>query len=149
MKAGKRIIFFVILLITLPASGFAEQKTNYYTNGNLWSEESYNEAGELHGVCRVYYKNGSLRSDLNYRNGKRDGINKWYLQSGKLKHLAAYRDGKVLTEKTYGTGWGVKQKGKNLLLKRAIADLEKLLAGEMSMDKFEKKWGWQKEKMQR
>ena len=56
--------------------------------------------GEPEGSGKVYYENGQLRGEVNYKNGKRNGIFKEYDNSGKLISSRAYVDGKLKTATT-------------------------------------------------
>lgn len=64
----------------------------FYKNGNL-KEEMYYSHGFLHGLSRVWYKDGQLKMMVHFRNDKPDGLEKWFYQNGNLKSEVAYKRG--------------------------------------------------------
>jgi len=72
-----------------------------YVIWNIWehtfrvhSSKNYKN-GILHGVCKEYYYNGSLRKQENYNNGKMvSPVVKTYFDNGILRHEAEYNNGK-------------------------------------------------------
>jgi antitoxin component YwqK of YwqJK toxin-antitoxin module len=69
-----------------------------YVIWNIWehtfrvhSSKNYKN-GILHGVCKEYYYNGSLRKQENYNNGKMvSPVVKTYFDNGILRHEAEYQ----------------------------------------------------------
>lgn len=59
---------------------------DFYLNGTLQMEGSYKDKSlkQKTGTFTYYYLNGKPSSILNYKNGKKYGIAKWYTISGKL-----------------------------------------------------------------
>ncbi len=55
----------------------------YFPNGNLFSEEIY-ENGKLEGDLKNYYKDGTLLEITHYSNGKKNGVSKKYSEEGIL-----------------------------------------------------------------
>ena len=45
------------------------------------------------GLNLSYYPSGELKSEINYKNGKKDGLGKWYFKSGKLKYQGNWKNG--------------------------------------------------------
>lgn len=73
----------------------------YYPNGVLKSEREYKD-GKKCGYGKYYYDNGKLEADYNYKNNERHGICKEYHYSGKLRLVCEYKNGKKQgTEKRY------------------------------------------------
>ena len=55
----------------------------YWKNGQLKSEVNY--VGYVReGISKKYHENGQLRSEVNYINGLREGISKKYHENGQL-----------------------------------------------------------------
>ena len=67
---------------------------NVYRDGNwLFSEVPFKN-GLRDGVQKDYYKSGKLRWSDFFKNGKREGLYKRYYRSGKLELEMPYKDGK-------------------------------------------------------
>jgi antitoxin component YwqK of YwqJK toxin-antitoxin module len=51
---------------------------------------------KIEGLYRTWYENGQLESEANYKDGKKDGLYRWWHcdSSGKLKEESNYKDGK-------------------------------------------------------
>ena len=54
----------------------------------------------INGSVKDYYENGQLKAELNYKNGKLDGLEKEYHQNGQLYIEENYKDGKLEGEST-------------------------------------------------
>ena len=63
------------VLIEMPEGNGINKE--YYKNGTIKEEVSYGN-GKLHGIFKEYYEDGSLKSEGNYNNGVMDGIVKEY-----------------------------------------------------------------------
>ena len=50
------------------------------------------------GVCKEYFKNGSLSCEGVYAKGEKTGEWKYYLLTGKLKAIGKYENGKMTGE---------------------------------------------------
>jgi hypothetical protein len=55
----------------------------YYDNGIIFYEQNF-KAGELDGYIRIYYENGQLREEGKFIKGKATGVFKLYNKSGVL-----------------------------------------------------------------
>ena len=66
-----------------------------YPDGKLESSEEYLN-GELHNNQKVYYANGQLRYDRNYKLGKYDGYFREYSPSGQLLEEEFYVNGQEI-----------------------------------------------------
>lgn len=62
----------------------------YFENGKLKQEESILQSGRLSGVCKTYFENGILASEINYYGGKKDGKATEYFENGKIKFSGLY-----------------------------------------------------------
>ncbi|MBO5997035.1 MAG: hypothetical protein J6P93_00710 [Alphaproteobacteria bacterium] len=70
-------------------------KGYYGENGQLWWERTYKD-GEKDGPEKWYYENGQLMSEQTYKNGKEDGPGKRYNRNGELNGEAIYKDGRLI-----------------------------------------------------
>lgn len=80
----------------------------YFHNktGTLMTKEFYNNQGLLDGEKLVYYENGKVAEQINYVNGKREGLSTWLSLKGvKLKEFMYENDELHGTSKYYsGSG---------------------------------------------
>ena len=72
----------------------------YYNNGKVKMERNFKE-GKLEGPYKIYYDNGVLKEEGSYKNDKLDGVLKRYYKSGKLKAEEVYQDNLLLDRKTF------------------------------------------------
>ena len=108
---GKLIPFLALSLLGLGAENIPLER-----RGGLWHEHGKTEpftgtnrlvlpdgtkrsetlfrAGRRHGVERVWYGNGNLKSSISFVNGQVDGNATYYYRSGTLQTYALYRAGK-------------------------------------------------------
>lgn len=86
--------------------------------------------GKLHGIRKVFYKEGAVAEESNYKEGKKDGTYKKYLENGTIieesnykygeyEGLATYRnaDNQIVAKGIYKNGkksgiWDMLEKGK-------------------------------------
>ena len=66
----------------------------YYENGNLESESNFKD-GKQEGLSKLYYENGDLESEGNFKDGKGEGLAKEYYENGYLMAQYYYKDGKI------------------------------------------------------
>lgn len=69
------------------------QKLWYY-NGQLASEYNYKEGLE-HGIQKKWYFNGQLAIEHNYKKGLEHGVSKGWWYNGKLEYERYYKEGKL------------------------------------------------------
>jgi antitoxin component YwqK of YwqJK toxin-antitoxin module len=55
----------------------------------------YNIEGELHGVSKEWYEDGTLYTKKNYKDGKKHGVYKVWYEDGTLRYEGNYKDGKL------------------------------------------------------
>ena len=60
-------------------------------NGRLYLTEG---RSLVTGTVTAYYSNGQLESEINYKDGKRDGLYKRWYQNGQLQAESNFKDGK-------------------------------------------------------
>lgn len=87
-------ISILLMLSVLTLSGCSRTEKEYFPDGSLKSEINLRN-GKYHGEARYYYENGSPMMTCSYRNGQLDGTLMRYFQSGFRKEQQTYRDGKL------------------------------------------------------
>ena len=58
--------------------------TRYYKSGRVESKESFDKELVRNGTSYLFYKNGNIKSEWNFKNGLRDGIQKNFFGDGSL-----------------------------------------------------------------
>lgn len=90
--------------------------TTYYSNGKIASEKNFKYKtyqGDTtkhilnHGLVKHWYRNGNLKSELEYKEGKRHGTAKMYYDDGPLRLAENYNEGHLDGEKTRYTKQGL------------------------------------------
>ena len=109
----KIILMFYVVIINYGCSfTFSDKvvngsnyKISYYTNGNMEYKSEYKN-GKLNGVTKYWDENKNLISEAIYSNGKLHGLWVSYFENGKIKSKVNYyygsKDGKE--EVFYSTG---------------------------------------------
>ena len=101
------------------------KSTEWFSNGEIWTEKLYIE-GNLVGKTRYsYHENGEIKSKNNYKVGKQDGKQTTWYEDGQIKSEKNYTDGKrdgkqtiwyedgqILSDRNYKDG---KQDGKSII----------------------------------
>jgi len=95
--------------------------TRFYKSGKVESKESFDKQMVRNGTSYLYYKNGNLKSEWNFKNGLRDGLQKNFFGDGTLSdetetvkgiqngYMRIYdREGKLLKEVYFKDGLQVK-----------------------------------------
>jgi antitoxin component YwqK of YwqJK toxin-antitoxin module len=67
----------------------------WYPNGVAGTEENF-DYGKLEGKATYRWKNGKVQAVGQYKSGRRDGVWKFWMESGASAGQADYRGGKVL-----------------------------------------------------
>ena len=113
MKAFFTGLFVVTLLIvvggfvvminfdTEKMEGMKGSIEKSYFFGNLVAQRSYNKEDQLHGVTKIYYNNGKMKSQWQFVNGQRDGKAIHYTPEGNVKYRDEYVQGKKVSRKAY------------------------------------------------
>ena len=65
-----------------------------YEDGQLAGEVDY-EDGKPDGLVKVWYENGQLQLELDFEDGKPDGLRKSWYENGQLAGEENYIDGKL------------------------------------------------------
>ena len=102
MITRNRMLTVVALLFFALSVGCSrEVEKEYYPSGKLKSVLNYKK-GKLEGIALYYYENGELKERVNYRKGKRERTGTTYYESGKLKEEITYENGMRVNIKHYG-----------------------------------------------
>ena len=89
----------------------------YYEDGETLRSELNYKMGKLDGLQKRYYESGGLYKEEMYSNGKRDGLIKKYRESGMLMTEAIYKNGEPGTElKEYLTDGSLKKKYPSIVI---------------------------------
>ena len=88
----KKIILAGTAIIALLFSATANAKIvkKTYKNGTVRSEKNVVN-GKREGIAKTYYKSGKLKTEVTYKNDKKEGIEKGYYENGKLKFEKRYK----------------------------------------------------------
>jgi TonB family protein len=83
----------------------------YYSNGNIKSEDIYSNysSGIKNGISKIWHNNGTIKAEINYKQGNYHGSFKTYWSNGKLKRSDIYDSGRFIDGNCYdSTGMAVK-----------------------------------------
>ncbi len=69
-------------------------KNEFYSDGKLKSEISFRD-GKKDGMKKIFYSDGKLKSETSFRDGNKDGFEKLFYSDGRLKSEIEYRNGQV------------------------------------------------------
>ena len=122
MKKLRKVLAVVLILLCLPSKAFSQivsvekndlnvilqikniderPKENhegiwelYYSNGKLKIQANY-RYGKLNGSFISYYQNGGVESEGSYKDHQRKGFWKFYHENGQIKEKGNYRYGKL------------------------------------------------------
>ena len=125
MMMLKNMVAVVLMLVLAgPSAAMAEVVKEYWPDGTIKWERSYNNdvldgisrgydekgtlrteenyrAGEKHGVSKVYSEKGLLLRESNYNEGVKDGLETTYFRWDSRKTVSLFKDGKKVSEKLY------------------------------------------------
>ena len=75
-------------------SGCVEREYHSNGNGKIYWETPFKNGGR-EGIEKWYYESGELRAEIPYKNGEREGIGKEYYENGNLKREEPYKNNKA------------------------------------------------------
>jgi len=84
-----------------------EWKYFHFESKQLMSVEFYSK-GKLVGVRKVFYKDGTVAEETNYKNGIKEGSSKTYSEKGELLDAHIYKNGQYNGLASYFDGLGNK-----------------------------------------
>ncbi len=93
MNSNHKILVLALLIVVL-FSSCSENKKQYWENGNLQSELNYTN-GKLNGISTWYFENGRKEQEVFYTYNKLDGPQSRWYPSGTLESRSLYKDGKL------------------------------------------------------
>ena len=82
-------------------------------NGQLSFEIEYVN-GKKNGIERIYHHNGELSSHCRYKDGQRHATMKCYNEAGELWRTVIYQNGRMGKEIFYKDGWAVDRHGNRI-----------------------------------
>ncbi|HKI79422.1 MAG TPA: TonB family protein [Ignavibacteriaceae bacterium] len=88
-----KLIISIVFLFSSISFSQATIKKEFYPNGNLESEISY-EDSIRDGEAKFYFENGNSQKELTYVNGRVEGTVKLYYENGKVKEIYTITGGK-------------------------------------------------------
>lgn len=87
----------VYSLNSAPFTGIAR---DHHKNGKLKGEYPFRD-GRFHGVVREWWDNGQLSTETHFENGQRHGSNRYWTQAGELMKEQIYDHDKSVSVKHY------------------------------------------------
>ena len=96
------VFLFIMLLLGLGCSKESQKSEGelqglhkyYFPDGSLYLEINYKDSLP-HGLSKRYYKTGQLLEEAEYRNGIQHGVTKMYHENGKLSSIIPYDSGRI------------------------------------------------------
>lgn len=80
--------------------GYAVRSKSWWKDGRKWKELDYKE-GKPDGLETWWFDNGQKKSETNYKDGKRDGLfTEWY-ENGRKRRERTYKDGMLDGRRTW------------------------------------------------
>ncbi|MEM7107447.1 MAG: toxin-antitoxin system YwqK family antitoxin [Bacteroidota bacterium] len=100
-----KVFLFIAIMLLACEKPEANQKTGkkaakdgmikqFYPGGKIKSEIEYKN-GKRHGLAKRYYKNGQVHQEITYLNNVKDGEAKTYYENGQLYQLTPYENGYI------------------------------------------------------
>ena len=86
------VAFLLLVFVAVSCSDEGNVKKDYWENGNLKSELSY-EDGELNGRCVWYMANGKPQMEAMYKHNKMHGLARRWYENGNLMEEMWYKEG--------------------------------------------------------
>ena len=109
-SVGKRVKEFVKVILNPAAlrrieSGKAGEKSNRrvtlkYPDGKVKGELNYVN-GKLNGISTMYFQSGRIKSRETYKEGKLDGPSKYYYENGRLMREEFYKNGNLIFKRIF------------------------------------------------
>lgn len=92
----KKIMMIILLGTTMIACDGQKEQTKLNQlqnrNGIIYS---VNKTKPFTGNAKSYYKNGQVKDDLNFRDGKQNGLQEIYYENGQIGAIYKVKDGKL------------------------------------------------------
>tara|TARA_B100000242_G_C43043626_1_gene486993 strand:+ start:1555 stop:1932 length:378 start_codon:yes stop_codon:yes gene_type:complete len=116
-----------ILLLSVLFIGCSKEKVlmdNLINKGNNYSPKMYYEGELFNGIGFDIHYNDQIRFESNFKNGKREGLTRYWYSTGELECEVYYKnnekdgfskhwdkDGELTLEREYSNGRIINQKG--------------------------------------
>jgi len=84
----------MILLVLFSCKKEIQLKIERFPNGNVMTEIFYRNDSVKHGPAKSYFVNGSLKEEVEYINGNREGKYISYYENGNIEGKVEYRNDK-------------------------------------------------------
>ena len=81
---------------------------NWYENGQNESEVNYKD-GKEDGLWTKWYKNGQMEREETYKEGEEDGLGTSWYENGQKSSEGTYKDGKEISFKMWNSDGSVKE----------------------------------------
>ena len=88
----KRILITSFLLLFIINVYSQQKEVKKFRNGLTRSISMYDDQNRKTGIWLEYYINGEKKIETQYKEGKKDGFQKFYFDSGQLKRSARYKN---------------------------------------------------------
>jgi antitoxin component YwqK of YwqJK toxin-antitoxin module len=92
------IVFLLVFVLGNTSLGLAEVIKFHYPSGKLMAELNFKN-GKRDGISKAYYESGKLKGELNYKNGEQEGISREYYENGKIRYIDTFKDGQKIERK--------------------------------------------------
>lgn len=81
----------------------------HYPNRQIYAEIPVDESGNASGIRKVYYMDGSIQTEMNFKNNKKEGKSVDYAPNGQIISTVMYQNDMVVSGTVLDTKTG-KQK---------------------------------------
>lgn len=93
-------LFLIFSFRTETMDGMKGTIEKSYFRDKMIAERTY-VGGQLNGITKIFYSNGSLKSQWSFKNGKKHGPAVHYTLEGNVLYREMYEDGLKTLRRTY------------------------------------------------
>lgn len=87
-----KFYWMFLLVFTMLSCSTKDVSKTYFENGTLESEIEIVD-GKKEGIQKLYFDNGELQAEVEWENGLQSGLSKFYYRNGNLKSEAVWNNG--------------------------------------------------------
>jgi antitoxin component YwqK of YwqJK toxin-antitoxin module len=69
----------------------------HYDNGNVFIKGQKNSKGQWEGLWELFYSNGNISRRITFKEGKKDGIEKWFDKQGNITETSHWKNGQLIS----------------------------------------------------
>jgi antitoxin component YwqK of YwqJK toxin-antitoxin module len=69
----------------------------HYDNGKVSLKGQRNSKGQEEGICEGFYENGNIHWRTSFKEGKKDGIEKWFDKQGNITETSHWKNGQLIS----------------------------------------------------